>query len=148
MNYEEFQLNFIKWIKEKIEPMQNNGFAICPYAQTARIKNKIQFIKINNKNYEEFSQFDPKKYDIGIFWLEDNLENIEELLTNLKNKNKDKLYFLSTVDSGFFVKNFTNCILVQKKDLILKKRKLLHKTDYYKNWPIEYYNKIVEDNYE
>jgi hypothetical protein len=59
--------------------------------------------------------------------------------------NPDLLYFTSTRSSGHFVKNFTDCVFIQLKDDILAKRQHLKSTDYYDNWPKNYYNKIMEN---
>lgn len=143
MNFDEFKSQFIKWIIDNIEPVQLNGFSVCPYAKQARLLNKIQFIDASNHCYETFLDFDESKYEVGIAWLNENTNNIDVLLNCLRENNRDFFYFLSTPETGHFVKNFTNCVFIQKKEDILTKRTLLLKTNYYKNWPKDYFNKIV-----
>jgi hypothetical protein len=143
MNFDEFKSEFIKWIIDKIEPVRLNGFSICPYAKQARLLKKIQFIDASDKIYNTFLSFDDSKYEVGIAWLGETVDNTNKLLEKLNIHNQKFFYFISTPKTGYFVKNFTNCIFIQKKEDILNKRKLLFKTDYYKNWPEDYFNKIV-----
>jgi hypothetical protein len=58
--------------------------------------------------------------------------------------NPDLLYFTSTRDSGHFVKNFTDCVFIQLRGDIMKKRNYLKdNTTYYDNWPDAYYTLIT-----
>lgn len=149
MKFEEFKKQFINWAIENIETVQLGSFSICPYAKQARLLNKIQFINASNKCYKTFLKFDESKYEVGIAWLGENIKdinNINALLEELHDHNQDFFYFLSTPNTGHFAKNFSNCIFIQRKEDILNKRKFLLKTDYYKNWPTDYFNKIVGSN--
>jgi len=63
-------------------------------------------------------------------------------------KNDNLLYFTSTRTSGHFVKNFTDCVFVQRKDDLLEKRThLKDNTTYYDSWPIDYYKLITGPNH-
>jgi hypothetical protein len=144
MMFEEFKIKFIEWLINNIEPVsKETGFAICPYAKSTRLKEKIQFIHIEQGVCEEFLKFDSDTYEIGVAWLSENINGIEGKLTDLRNQNKHLLYYLSTPTSGFFAQNFTNCVFIQKRNDIEEKREHLKNTKYYSNWPEWYYNEIV-----
>ena len=144
MNFEEFKQEFISWIIKNIEPIcSETGFSVCPYAKRARLQEKIQFIHAERGIYGEFLEFDSDKYDIGVVWLGDFVDGIESEIEELRRDFPDLLYYISTPNSGFFTKNFTNCVFIQKREEILQKRENLKKTKYYDNWPKWYYNEIV-----
>jgi len=138
MTFEEFKIKFIEWAISEVEPK------ICPFAKKARLQDKIQFIDCPRGIYGEFLEFNPNRYDIGIAWLGDFTAGIEDELADLRKHNPDLFYFLSTTDSGYFTKNFTNCVFIQKKDDILEKRDWLKTIGYYENWPDWYYNDICK----
>jgi len=145
MTFQDFQDTFLKWTEEVIEAKKDDGFPICPFARKARLQNKIQFINATDEVYESLETFDKNSFEIGIAWIgEDvNMRIVDYALDRLRNKNKDLLYFISTTDSGYFAKNFTNCIFIQLYDDIMEKRKYLHTTKYYENWPEWYYKSIT-----
>ncbi len=144
MTFELFQERFLKWTEETIEAKQDNGFPICPFARKARLQNKIQFINALTDVSGSLESFDKQKYQIGIAWLGDHVDmrSVEIELETLRKQNPDLLYFTSTTDSGFFAKNFTNCVFIQLVSDIMEKRKYLHTTKYYKDWPTWYYESI------
>jgi len=145
MTYDEFKHNFLTWAIEYIEPVQDNGYPVCPFAKTARLKNEIQFIDATQDVFDACAKFDNKQYKLGVAWLNDNLLNVDQVIKELTAKNDNLLYFKSTTNSGHFVKNFTNCIFIQDKDDINKKRAYLQTTDYYQNWPEHYLKEITEN---
>jgi len=125
MTFEEFKNKFIEWTVNKIE----NG--VCPFAKKARLTDKIQFL---DWRYSQEQQFD-QTYDIAVAWTGS--------MPVYKDHTEDLYFFTSTKDSGFFAKNFTNVIFIQKKKDINEKRNFLRKTDYYNNWPDWYYKEIT-----
>jgi hypothetical protein len=143
MNFDIFQMKFLEWTENVIEQKKDDGFAICPFAKKARLDNKIQFIDCTIAT-SELLEFDKEKYEIGIAWLGDdaNMAIIDEVLELYKAENPDLLYFTSTTDSGYFAKNFTNCVFIQLRGDIDNRREQLHKTKYYDSWP-EHYYKII-----
>lgn len=145
MTYDEFKHKFLNWALENLEPIQENGFPICPFAKSARLKNEIQFIDATYDAFNACKTFNNKKYKLGVAWLDNNLADLNFLIETLETTNKNLLYFASTTDSGYFVKNFTNCIFIQDKDDISKKRKYLQNTSYYDNWPKEYLTEITKN---
>jgi len=136
-------MKFLEWTENVIEQKKDDGFAICPFAKKARLDNKIQFIDCTIAT-SELLEFDKEKYEIGIAWLGDdvNMAIIDEVLELYKAENPDLLYFTSTIDSGYFAKNFTNCVFIQLRGDIDNRREQLHKTKYYDSWP-EHYYKII-----
>jgi len=136
-------MKFLEWTENVIEQKKDDGFAICPFAKKARLDNKIQFIDCTIAT-SELLEFDKEKYEIGIAWLGDdvNMAIIDEVLELYKAENPDLLYFTSTTDSGYFAKNFTNCVFIQLRGDIDNRREQLHKTKYYDSWP-EHYYKII-----
>lgn len=145
MTFEEFKESFLKWTEENIESKKEDGFPICPFARKARLQNKIQFIDATSDIYESLELFDKSSFEIGIAWVGDevNMRFVDYALDRLKHKNSDLLYFTSTTESGHFAKNFTNCVFIQLHDDIMEKRKYLHTTSYYENWPKWYYELIT-----
>ena len=126
MLFEEFKERFIEWSISSIEK------GICPFAKKARLENKIQFLDWSENENE---QFDQDNYQIAIAWTDDRIVNIPHT--------ESLYYFTSTKDSGYFAKNFTNCVFIQKKNDIDEKRTMLHDIGYYDNWPREYYEEII-----
>jgi hypothetical protein len=146
LSFNDFKKTFLNWSDTLIEPKQDSGSPICPYARKARLQNKIQFIDAR-ENLSEMDTFDRDAYEIGIAWLGDidNIDPVGKFCEQSMLANPDLLYFTSTRSSGHFVKNFTDCVFIQLKDDILAKRQHLKSTDYYDNWPKNYYNKIMEN---
>ena len=141
MTFTEFKDQFLKWTEEVIEAKKLDGFPICPFARKARLQNKIQFINATTEFLDQIESFDKEQYEIGIAWLGDsvNMKVVEYELDYLRHKHPDLLYFTSTTESGYFAKNFTNCVFIQLHDDIMEKRKYLHKSGYYDSWPEWYY---------
>ena len=98
------------------------------------------------------SDLNLKKYMIAICWLGDEPiytqkyidQKIEEYNSDPSHKNL--LFFLSDLQSGAFVKNFTHCIFVQIKSDIMSRRSHLKTTKYYENWTPEYYKYITGED--
>jgi hypothetical protein len=132
MKFDEFKKQFIEWSIANIEKKN-----ICPYAQSARINNKIDFLlPTDNFNFTDNDK-------IYVVWCDNKIDNI--LLTFLTLKfNDDWIVLKSTPTSGLFVKNFTNCIFIQNRKDMEIKRNILKKTVYYNNWPENYFNEIMK----
>lgn len=144
MNFQEFQDRFLEWTETEIEAKKLDGFPVCPFARKARLQNKIQFIDARDNQMDTYELFDKDTYEIGIAWVDGcDMCEVEEMCTSLTEKHPDLLYFTSTTKSGYFVKNFTNCVFIQLRDDINEKRKFLSTTTYYDSWPEEYYKLIT-----
>lgn len=145
MTFQEFTNKFLEWTEQKIEAKKPDGFPVCPYARRARLTNKIQFIDSRTSPRDSFEEFNKEKFEIGICYLGETIDlaAIELILLELNEKYPDLLYFTSTPDSGYFEKNFTNCVFIQLAGDILEKRDQLHSIGYYKSWPEFYYKLIV-----
>ena len=144
-NFTEFTKRFLEWTEHEIEAKKSDGYAICPYAKHARLHNKIQFIDSRDHLLMSLAEFDQTKYEIGIAWLGDqaDISAVDELLEKIKPDHPDLLYFTSTPNSGYFAKNFTNCVFIQLAGDIQDKRNQLHNTRYYDSWPEHYYKLIM-----
>jgi len=145
MTLDEFQIKFLKFAEESVEPLKDDGYPVCPYAKSARIKKALQFIDARD-NVLALESFDHVKYQMAICWLGDvdDMSSIEKTCEELREKHSHLLYFTSTRTSGNFVKNFTDCVFIQRKSDLLEKRKHLHEnTTYYDSWPVDYYNLIM-----
>ena len=145
MTLDEFQIKFLKFAEESVEPLKDDGYPVCPYAKSARIKKALQFIDARD-NVLALESFDHVKYQMAIAWLGDvdDMSSIEKTCEELREKHSHLLYFTSTRTSGNFVKNFTDCVFIQRKSDLLEKRKHLHEnTTYYDSWPVDYYNLIM-----
>ena len=151
-SFNKFKNDFIAWSCNNIETIQDNGFPICPYARQARLNNEIQFIDCRDNIDRSVSALNLKKYMIAICWLGDEPiytqkyidQKIEEYNSDPSHKNL--LFFLSDLQSGAFVKNFTHCIFVQIKSDIMSRRSHLKTTKYYENWTPEYYKYITGED--
>lgn len=144
MTFEEFQQQFIDWTINTIEAKKDDGFPICPFARKARLQNKIQFIDAREMSIDKFREFDEKKFEIGIAWIEGNdLTPVPDMITQLETENPELLYFISTKESGHFAKNFQDCVFIQLRGDLEEKRAYLHTTRYYESWPAEYYKSIL-----
>jgi len=148
-SFNQFKDKFLDWTKTVIEEKQPSGFPICPYARQARLNNEIQFIDVRDNIDRCVSGLNLKKYMIAICWLGNEPiytqkyidQKIEEFSEDPQHKNL--LFFLSNKESGAFAKNFTNCVFVQIKSDILSRREYLKTTNYYDNWPADYYKYIT-----
>lgn len=142
-SFEEFKELFIKWIINEIEPVRNNGFPVCPYATSARVNNKIQFINCVD-NISAMGDFDDINYEVAAAYVGDiDLNTIEKYLAFMSELNPHLEYLISTPESGHFVQNPCNSVLIQVKKDLYKKRADLHKTSYYDDWPEDYYKEIT-----
>jgi hypothetical protein len=147
MTFEEFIKEFYLWSINNVEIRQENtNFSICPYAKKARLDDKIYFIDCSREIIFNPTEIIFDNYQIAILWLDKNIGNLDNHIKLLNDKYPKLTFFKSTTDSGYFAKNFTNCIFVQQKDDLLEKRNFLKNTDYYKNWPAWYYNKIIHES--
>lgn len=148
MTFDDFINKFLQWTEQTIEKPRSDldNQPICPFARKARLQKKIQFIDARD-SLEQIKTFDKEKFEIGIVWLgdQDNMEPVEKFCKDHMNTNPDLLLFTSTRGSGHFAKNFTDCVFVQLRKDILSKREFLKTTDYYDNWPDEYYKLITGD---
>ena len=145
MTLDEFTIKFLQFVEESIEIKKDDGYPVCPYARSARMKQTLQFIDARN-DLTTLESFDPVAFQMGICWLGDvdDIAPIEKVCEELSVKNDNLLYFTSTRTSGHFVKNFTDCVFVQRKDDLMEKRThLKDNTTYYSSWPIDYYKLIT-----
>jgi len=145
MTLDEFQIKFLKFAEESVEPLKDDGYPICPYAKSARIKKALQFVDARD-NVLALESFDYIKYQMAICWLGDvdDMSSIEKTCEEFREKHPHLLYFTSTRTCGNFVKNFTDCVFIQRKSDLLEKRKHIHEnTTYYDSWPVDYYNMIM-----
>jgi len=149
MNFDDFITNFLQWTEDTIEKPRSDLDAqpICPFARKARLTKKIQFIDAREK-LEAIDAFDKETFEIGIAWVgdRDDMKCVENFCKDRTEKNPELLYFTSTRNSGQFAKNFTDCVFVQLRGDIMKKRKYLKTTNYYDNWPAEYYKLITGES--
>jgi len=144
MNFQEFQDKFLEWTQEEIEAKKLDGFPICPFARKARLQNKIQFIDARDNLASSYDMFDKETYEIGIAWVDGcDMSEVEKIIELQATKDTDLLYFTSTTTSGYFTKNFTNCVFIQLRGDLEEKRKYLHTTKYYDSWPLDYYKMIT-----
>jgi len=143
--FEQFQKDFLEWVITKVEPLKDDGYPVCPYAKTARVQNKLQFIDCSGPNPEAMLEFDPRIKMVGVCYFGDEIDLDTIDLTTIKELNPDLMYFKSTKTSGHFVKNIYDLILIQIRPELLRRRASLHKTSYYDSWPAEYYKRIMLD---
>ena len=145
MNFQTFQDKFVEWIIQDVEAKKIDGFPVCPFARKARLTNKIQFLDCRDNVKSQYELFDKETYEIAIAWVDgQDINDVQVVLDELSKENPDLLYFTSTPESGHFVQNFTNCVFIQLRADIVKKRGFLHTTTYYDSWPKDYYENITK----
>jgi hypothetical protein len=133
-----------EWIKNiSVKREELGGFSICPYAFSASVI--IEERALSNVTLI-------KGADVVIFIVEDDvsiasmLQKVSELNMTYRDciwldDHKEETTFINGVQSNF---GKANLILCQKRDKLLKARADLSKTDYYKYWSDEMYNRIVK----
>ena len=132
---------WIKYISEKRGEL--GGFAICPYAFSA-------LVHVEKRTLSDVTLIEG--FDVVVFIVEDDI-SVASMLQKIAELNmvyrdyiwlddhKEETTYLSGVQSNF---GKANLILCQKRDKLLQARENLSKTDYYKYWSEELYNRIVK----
>jgi len=133
-----------EWIKNiSVKREELGGYSICPYAFSASVI--IEERALSNVTLI-------KGADVVIFIVEDDvtvasmLQKVDELNMTYRDyiwldDHKEETTFINGVQSNF---GKANLILCQHRDKLLKARADLSKTDYYKYWSDEMYNRIVK----
>ena len=144
-NFEQFKINFTNWMINKLEVNKEDGYPTCPYAKTARVQDKVQFIDCQGPTPDNILEFDPRTKMVGVCYFGNDVDVTKLDLNHIRELNPDLMYLTSTTTSGHFVQNISNVILVQIRSELLRRRASLHKTNYYDSWPAEYYKEIMLD---
>lgn len=133
-----------EWIKNiSVKREELGGFSICPYAFSA----SVEIIECALTSVA----LKPGDAEVIVYIVEDSvsLAAMLQKVTELNMRHPDYLFLDDHVSEPTFINgvqtNFNefNIIIAQKHDKLLKARENLHKTDYYKFWSEELYNKIV-----
>jgi len=143
--FEQFKKDFTDWMIDQLEVNKEDGYPTCPYARTARVQDKLQFIDCSGSNTDAMLEFDPRVKMVGVCWFGDDVDLDTINLEQMKELNPDLMYLQSTKTSGHFVQNISNVILIQIRSELLRRRASLHKSSYYDSWPAEYYKEIMLD---
>jgi len=133
-----------QWIKElTVKREELGGFSICPYAFSASVHIEERALSKVTLN---------KGFDVVVFIVEDDI-SVASMLQKIAELNmiyrdyiwlddhKEETTCINGVQSNF---GKANLILCQKRNKLLQARETLHKTDYYKYWSEELYNRIVK----
>lgn len=136
-----------EWIaKVSILRPELGGFAICPYAITAKYK-------IVECCIDDIEPIDG--YDVVIFIVED-YHSVEEILEWVESYNKiyedwefledcaEKISFVGEIQSN---NGLYNLIIAQHKAKLSQFRKILGNTKYYDYWDDDYMREILGDDY-
>ena len=143
--FEQFKKDFTDWMINQLEVNKDDGYPTCPYAKTARVQDKLQFIDCSGPNPDAMLEFDPRVKMVGVCYFGDGVDLDTIDLETMSELNPDLMYLQSTKTSGHFVQNISNVILIQIRAELLRRRASLHKTSYYDSWPAEYYKSIMLD---
>jgi len=143
--FQQFKKDFTDWMIDQLEVNKEDGYPTCPYARTARVQDKLQFIDCSGSNPDAMLEFDPRVKMVGVCWFGDDVDLDTINLEQMKELNSDLMYLQSTKTSGHFVQNISNVILIQIRSELLRRRASLHKSSYYDSWPAEYYKEIMLD---
>ena len=68
--FEEFKKDFTNWMITRLEVNKEDGYPTCPYARTARVQDKLQFIDCSGPNPDAMLEFDPRVKMVGVCYLE------------------------------------------------------------------------------
>lgn len=136
--FEKFKNKFIDWSLNEAEKIQPNMLPLCPYAKHARITDNLQFIDGRQDLKQALSVYNGKK-DMGVIWLGNFIEEskVNDILDKQKKANPNIVYFLSTPDTGYIGKSFTNTIIMHRYDDYLIKQRKLYEKKYYDQYPDE-----------
>ena len=137
-----------EWIRKvSILRPELGGFAVCPYASTAKYK----IVECQIDDIEPI-----EGYDVVIFIVED-YHSVEDILEWVESYNKiwedwefyadcaEKISYVGEIQSnnGLF-----NLILAQPKAKLRKFREILGNTKYYDYWDDDYMREILGDDYD
>lgn len=142
---ESFILNWIQEVS-KIRP-ELKGFAICPFASTAKYK----IIECSVKEIKPI-----ENYQVIIYIIEDhlNLNEVQSWVNVYNAEFKNWKFFedcgsYDTYIQGIQTNNGKyNLILAQPTQKLRKIRESLAKTDYYHLWNDDYLKKILDNDYD
>ena len=148
----------LKWMEEFLEKPNPNlgGWAPCPYARAARIKNKIEIIEGDptGEDIRELIETTDWSKDAYIFWYPFDLLDVKTFgkLNNTLNKeymSKDIVILGDHPDSDEVINgvrmNFDHASLqiVQKLSKLNEASEKLERQGYYDTWPKESYDEVV-----
>ena len=157
------------WIEnflDKASPTLNN-LPPCPFAKQALLTNKIKIHEIkpldhiSMKDYfvaemENYTYHWPKGKEVVVLGCDPKLisaEDLEESIDIATERFLEKRGYIALEDHPDHIEQVNDLIfnqgeyalvLVQELDKLSKARKILQKQNYYKNWPAEYYEDVVE----
>jgi len=137
-----------EWIhKVSILRPELGGFAVCPYASTAKYK----IVECQIDDIEPI-----EGYDVVIFIVED-YHSVEDILEWVESYNKiwedweffedcaEKISFVGEIQSN---NGLYNLILAQPKAKLRQFRKILSNIKYYDYWDDDYMREILGDDYD
>jgi hypothetical protein len=137
-----------EWIRKvSVLRPELGGFAVCPYASTAKYK----IIECQIDDIEPI-----EGYDVVIFIVED-YHSVEDILDWVESYNKiwenweffedcaEKISFVGEIQSN---NGLLNLILAQPKVKLKKFREKLGDTKYYDYWDDDYMREILGDDYD
>lgn len=146
--FSEKEAYILNWIKEVSEVRAElRGFAICPFASTAKFK-------IIECLAEEI--YPLNEYDVVIYIIEDyfDIESVQFWVNYHNSKNENWKFFedcgaYNTFINGVKTNNGKyNLILGQPAEKLRKYRENLAKSEYYKLWDEKYLKEILENDYD
>ena len=131
------------------------GLPPCPYAKRAYLDNRVQIVETNNYLLDITTCIDTwtNNFDVVIFVCSDTvdpntfLQDTEYLNKIFLSKDfvilDDHKDILEEVQGVKLNNGKYNLLLVQRRSLLNDAAKKLENTDYYKNWPKDYYDDVV-----
>ncbi len=145
------------WILNFLSTPQSilNDLPPCPFAKKAYIDNKITIIEVSDyvNDITTYLSNWIDDYDVAVFVCPDQVD-AEDFVEQTKNLNelfmsKGLVLLEDHVDIDERIGNLIlnngkyNIILAQRMDKLNEAADKLHKTEYYQNWPKDYYDKVV-----
>ena len=137
-----------EWIRKvSILRPELGGFAVCPYASTAKYK----IVECQIDDIEPI-----EGYDVVIFIVED-YHSVEDILEWVESYNKiwedweffedcaEKISYVGEIQSN---NGLLNLILAQPKAKLRKFREILGNTKYFDYWDDDYMREILGDDYD
>jgi hypothetical protein len=133
----------LQWVEKLSLPRKELGnFPICPFASSATFR-------VVKKPLSDVAPIDG--VDVAIFVVgQVSLSQLLQRCTELNMTYGDYIFLDDHISDPTYVNGVQtnyghdNLVLVQKRHELLQAREILHKSEYYKYWSEEFYNKIVK----
>ena len=85
-NFDQFKINFTDWMINKLEVNKEDGYPTCPYAKTARVQDKVQFIDCQGPTTDNILEFDPRTKMVGVCYFGNDVNISNVILVQIRSE--------------------------------------------------------------